>query len=125
MIIRYFGAAQAAAGREEETLELPDGTTLEELLREVVARHSPAEVPERVLAAAAGSGAAVGPEGGTAARAAGPTALPVAPARSSAPSMESVIARSSFLRNEVAWKDRQAPLQAADVIDILPPFAGG
>jgi molybdopterin converting factor small subunit len=39
--------------------------------------------------------------------------------------MESVIARSSFLRNEVACKDRQAPLKATDVIDILPPFAGG
>ncbi len=122
MIIRYFGAAQAAAGLEEETLELPDGTTLEELLREVVARHSPAESQDRVLAAAASGG-------GAPARGAAPTASPassvVEPARSSAPSMESVIARSSFLRNEVAWKDRQAPLKAADVIDILPPFAGG
>jgi molybdopterin synthase sulfur carrier subunit len=115
MIIRYFGAAQAAAGIEEETLELPDGTTLEALLREVVARHRPAESQERVLAAAA-SGA------GAAGRGTAPT---VAPGRSSAPSMESVIARSSFLRNEVAWKDRQAPLKATDVIDILPPFAGG
>ena len=121
MIIRYFGAAQAAAGLEEETLELPDGTTLEELLREIVARHSPAESQERVLAAAASGG-------GAPARGAAPTASTasaVAPARSSAPSMESVIARSSFLRNEVAWKDRQAPLKATDVIDILPPFAGG
>jgi molybdopterin converting factor small subunit len=119
MIVRYFGAAQAAAGLEEEILELPDGTTLETLLREVVARHSPANQDlasqERVLAAA-GSGS------GTSARG---TAATATPARSSAPSMESVIARSSFLRNEVAWKDRHAPLQATDVIDILPPFAGG
>jgi sulfur-carrier protein len=118
MIIRYFGAAQAAAGLEEETLELPDGTTLEALLREVVARHSPVQSQDRVLAAAASGG-------GAAARGAAPTAASVAPGRSSAPSMESVIARSSFLRNEVAWKDRQAPLKATDVIDILPPFAGG
>ncbi|MET1156451.1 MoaD/ThiS family protein [Arthrobacter sp.] len=118
MIIRYFGAAQAAAGLEEETLELPDGTTLEALLREVVARHSTVESRDRVLAAAGSAGA-------TASRGAAPTASSVAPARSSAPSMESVIARSSFLRNEVAWKDRQAPLKATDVIDVLPPFAGG
>ena len=118
MIIRYFGAAQAAAGLEEETLELPDGTTLEALLREVVARHSPAQSQDRVLAAAASGG-------GAAARGAAPTAASVASGRSSSPSMESVIVRSSFLRNEVAWKDRQAPLKATDVIDILPPFAGG
>ncbi|UNK44805.1 MoaD/ThiS family protein [Arthrobacter sulfonylureivorans] len=118
MIIRYFGAAQAAAGLDEETLELPDGTTLEALLREVVARHSPVESQDRVLAAAASGGGAV-------AQGAPPRAASVAPGRSSAPSMESVIARSSFLRNEVAWKDRQAPLKATDVIDILPPFAGG
>lgn len=118
MIIRYFGAAQAAAGLDEETLELPDGTTLEALLREVVARHSPVESQDRVLAAAASGGGAV-------AQGAPPRAAAVAPGRSSAPSMESVIARSSFLRNEVAWKDRQAPLKATDVIDILPPFAGG
>jgi len=120
MIVRYFGAAQAAAGLEEENLELPDGTTLETLLREVVARHSPASQDqvasqERILAAA-GSGGGASTLG---------TAATATPARSSAPSMESVIARSSFLRNEVAWKDRQAPLQATDVIDILPPFAGG
>ncbi|MEV7649553.1 MoaD/ThiS family protein [Arthrobacter sp. NPDC089319] len=118
MIIRYFGAAQAAAGIEEETLELPDGTTLDALLREVVARHAPVASRDRVLAAAR-SGA------GAAARGAAPTASPVAPGRSPAPSMESVIARSSFLRNEVACKDRQAPLKVTDVIDILPPFAGG
>lgn len=121
MIIRYFGAAQAAAGLEEETLELPDGTTLEALLREVVARHSPVESQDRVLAAAASGGGAAA----QVAQGAPPRAASVAPGRSSAPSMESVIARSSFLRNEVAWKDRQAPLKATDVIDILPPFAGG
>ncbi|TJY72194.1 MoaD/ThiS family protein [Arthrobacter sp. CAU 1506] len=123
MIIRYFGAAQAAAGVEEETLELPDGTTLEALLQVIVARHTPesadrAESQERVLAtAASGSGA-------SARAGAAPSSAPAA-RHSSAPSMESVLARSSFLRNEVAWKDRQAPLQATDVIDILPPFAGG
>lgn len=112
MIIRYFGAAQAAAGVEEEFLPLPDGSTLEAVLREVIARHSPAAAKEPVPA---GAGRSAG----------GARPLAAAPGRSSAPSMESVLARSSFLRNEVAWKDRQAPLAADDVIDILPPFAGG
>lgn len=116
MIIRYFGAAQAAAGVEEETLELPEGGTLETVLREVIVRHSPAVAKDRVLAAAGSGGGATAGASGRA------TAVP---ARSGAPSMEAVIARSSFLRNEVAWKDRQAPLKPDDVIDILPPFAGG
>ncbi len=41
------------------------------------------------------------------------------------PSLSSVILRSSFLRNEVALKDRTAALATDDVIDVLPPFAGG
>jgi molybdopterin converting factor small subunit len=118
MIIRYFGAAQAAAGVEEEFLPLPDGSTLETVLREVTARHSPAAAKERA-AAKEPVPAGAGPSAGVA------RPVAAAPGRSSAPSMESVLARSSFLRNEVAWKDRQAPLAADDVIDILPPFAGG
>ncbi|WP_120522278.1 MoaD/ThiS family protein [Arthrobacter celericrescens] len=41
------------------------------------------------------------------------------------PPLERIIARSSFLRNEVAVRDRTAPLGADDVVDVLPPFAGG
>lgn len=41
------------------------------------------------------------------------------------PLLESVIARSSFLVNEVVVRDRDRPLTANDVVDILPPFAGG
>jgi molybdopterin converting factor small subunit len=40
-------------------------------------------------------------------------------------SLAGVIARSSFLRNEVALRDRHAALDARDVVDVLPPFAGG
>src|SRR5690554_6791574 len=115
MIIRYFGAAQAAAGIEEEILDLPDGSSLETVLHEVVARHSQLASTDRVLAGAG--------YGGRSRAEAAPAAT--APAGSSTPSMQSVLARSSFLRNEVALKDRQAPLKANDVIDILPPFAGG
>ncbi|MGF9663475.1 MoaD/ThiS family protein [Arthrobacter crystallopoietes] len=45
MIIRYFGAAQAAAGIGEETLDLPNGSTLGELLRLLAERHAVPAAP--------------------------------------------------------------------------------
>jgi molybdopterin synthase sulfur carrier subunit len=39
--------------------------------------------------------------------------------------LANILARSSYLRNEVALRDIHEPLGRADVIDILPPFAGG
>lgn len=47
--VRYFAGAAAAAGVQEEKLELADGATVEQLLA-VVARQRPALVP--VLAVA-------------------------------------------------------------------------
>ncbi|OFI36666.1 molybdopterin synthase sulfur carrier subunit [Arthrobacter sp. SW1] len=41
------------------------------------------------------------------------------------PPLERILARSSFLRNEVAVRDRSVVLEADDVVDVLPPFAGG
>ncbi|GAB3549213.1 MoaD/ThiS family protein [Arthrobacter tumbae] len=83
MLVRYFGAAQAAAGVPEERLEL-DGVALEEVLGKIRALH---------------------PDG--------------------QPSMARVLDRSSFLLNEVALRDRSGPIRHSDVLDILPPFAGG
>ncbi|GAB3244929.1 MoaD/ThiS family protein [Arthrobacter pigmenti] len=87
MMVRYFGAARAAAGMDQENLDVPDGTALNDVLDTLVQLH---------------------PEPGD-----------------GRPSLKSVVGRSSFLRNEVALKDRTAPLAASDVIDVLPPFAGG
>jgi molybdopterin converting factor small subunit len=42
----------------------------------------------------------------------------------SAPLAE-VLRRCSFLVNEVAAKDRSRPLVDGDLVDVLPPFAGG
>ncbi|MGK2881380.1 MAG: MoaD/ThiS family protein [Mycobacterium sp.] len=78
--IRYFAAARAAAEVEFETLSVPEGTTLTELL-EVVADRSV--------------------------------------------TLNAVLARCSYLRNEVAVRDRDVVLRSGDVIDVLPPFAGG
>lgn len=41
------------------------------------------------------------------------------------PPLAGIIARSSFLRNEVAVRDLGVSLGREDVIDVLPPFAGG
>lgn len=100
--VRYFAAAKAAAGLDEERIDpaasaLPDadgaapaaapftlGTLLETLLR--------LERP------------------GTA---------------SDAPELSRVLSRSSFLINGVAAKDHAKPLSPGDTVDVLPPFAGG
>jgi molybdopterin converting factor small subunit len=41
------------------------------------------------------------------------------------PPLERILARSSFLLNEVAVRDRTVVLAEDDVVDVLPPFAGG
>ncbi|UKA51332.1 MoaD/ThiS family protein [Arthrobacter sp. FW305-123] len=88
MLVRYFAAARAAAGVEEEHHVLPGGTSLEGLLEAALAVERP-----------------MPPEG--------------------TPTLARIMARSSFLRNEVAVRDRSVPLGDDDVIDVLPPFAGG
>jgi molybdopterin converting factor small subunit len=88
LLVRYFAAARAAAGVEEEIHHLPEGTSLEALLEAALAVERPQP-----------------PEG--------------------TPALARIVARSSFLRNEVAVRDHSAPLGAEDVIDVLPPFAGG
>lgn len=41
------------------------------------------------------------------------------------PPLARILSRSSFLLNEVAVRNPAAELTADDVIDVLPPFAGG
>lgn len=91
MLIRYFAAARAAAGIDEEQVTLRDGSTLDDVLQMLIRAHPHAggQFSDRV------------------------------------PALETVIARSSFLRNEVACKDPSVVLDDQDIIDILPPFAGG
>ncbi len=81
--MRYFGAARAASGVDEE--RLPGGRTLDAVLSDLRGRSS---APD-------------------------------------APSLGKVLDRSSFLLNEVALRDRGTVLGDDDVLDILPPFAGG
>nr|WP_138443853.1 MoaD/ThiS family protein [Sinomonas susongensis] len=42
-----------------------------------------------------------------------------------APVLADVLRRCSYLVNEVAAKDPQRRLAEGDLVDVLPPFAGG
>ena len=88
MNVRYFAAARAAAGVEEERFELPAGSTVEALLSAMLDVDRPV------------------PPAGT-------------------PPLARLLSRSSFLLNEVAVRDRSVVLGPDDVVDVLPPFAGG
>lgn len=88
MLVRYFAAARAAAGFEEEKFHLPDGATVADLLDAVVAVQR------------------TEPPAGT-------------------PPLPRILSRSSFLLNEVAVRDHATVLGPDDVVDVLPPFAGG
>ncbi|WP_427132911.1 MoaD/ThiS family protein [Pseudarthrobacter sp. S9] len=88
MHVRYFAAARAAAGVEEESFELAAGATVASLLAAILA----VERPE--------------PPAGT-------------------PPLARILARSSFLLNEVAVRSDSSALVPGDVVDVLPPFAGG
>ncbi|RZU61884.1 MoaD/ThiS family protein [Zhihengliuella halotolerans] len=95
MLIRYFAAAAAAAGRTEEKLDassLPS-PTLAAVIERLAALHP-----------------AAAPEPGQLGR---------------APSLERVLSRSTFLVNEVSERDPARTLADGDVVDVLPPFAGG
>lgn len=89
--MRYYAAAQAAAGRAEEPLEAPDGASLADALEAALAVDRWAHRAEN----------------------------------GSAPQLADVMRRCSFLVNEVAAKDRSRVLAHGDVVDVLPPFAGG
>jgi molybdopterin converting factor small subunit len=41
------------------------------------------------------------------------------------PPLADVLSRCSYLVNEVAAKDPHRPLAHGDLLDVLPPFAGG
>lgn len=109
MKVRFFAAAAAAAGTSEVEVPLSaladDGGTLGALLEHLVSAHG-AGRPGATQPGATGQGAGTG-------------------TLATAPSLQRVIARSSFLLNEVNARDMDHPLQDNDVVDILPPFAGG
>jgi len=53
--VRYFASVKEWIGAKEETLELPEGTTVEGLRRRVLAAHRRLENLDQVLVAVNGS----------------------------------------------------------------------
>jgi len=45
--------------------------------------------------------------------------------RTASPDYDAIMARCSFLVNAIATTDRDRVLADGDVLDVLPPFAGG
>lgn len=89
MNVRFFAAAAAATGVEEQRVELTSRPfTLLDLSDYLVA------------------------------------GFPVS-ASSHTPPLAEVLTRCSFLVNEVATRDLSTVLSPGDVVDVLPPFAGG
>lgn len=79
--VRYFAAARAAAGVDEEKVQVAMTATVADLLDALRAEHG------------------VG--------------------------LTRVLARCSFLLDQIAVRDLTTPLAAAATLDVLPPFAGG
>jgi molybdopterin converting factor small subunit len=78
--VRYFAAARAAAGTEDETVEIPAETTIDGLLATLRERGA---------------------------------------------DLSRVLERCSFLCDGVAVRDRTVRLRTNQIVDVLPPFAGG
>ena len=113
--IRYFAAARAAAGVSQEQLTVPTAVSGQSL-----------SVDSSVVASAADgtdAGAGAGPEGAGAASTVGGV-LDVAVDRHG-PGLARVLQRCSYLLDEVAVHGRQTPIRDGQVLDVLPPFAGG
>ena len=93
MDVRFFAAAAAATGVEEQAVDLaslscPSAFTLEDLSKLLV------------------------------------ETFPVS-ASPSTPPLSELLTRCSFLVNEVSQRNLAVALSPGDVVDVLPPFAGG
>lgn len=97
MLIRYFAAAAQAAGTSEERLNIDEGTTttLGDVLGILTARES--------------------------------AAPPISdgPLLRKATSLGTVLTRCSFLINGTSEQNHARALGSEDILDVLPPFAGG
>jgi molybdopterin converting factor small subunit len=100
--IRYFAAARAAAGVPEERLFVPTDGPAQGVSNDA----SPAGQGTSRLQPTVGA------------------LLDIAADRHGS-TLTTVLARCSFLLDEVAVHGRQTPVHDGQVLDILPPFAGG
>ena len=49
VMVRYFASMRDATGVKEEEIELPDGSTIETLIREAKKRHSTLKLQNRAI----------------------------------------------------------------------------
>lgn len=78
--VRFFAAAQAAAGTESESLRMPAGATVADLVSELCCRSD---------------------------------------------ELARVLQRCSYLCDGIAVRNKAAELRSGQILDVLPPFAGG
>lgn len=93
MFVRFFAAAAAATGVEEQRVDLT-----------ALAGSQPftlADLSDLLVAS-----------------------FPVS-ASGHTPPLAEILTRCSFLLNEVSTRDLSLALSPGDVVDVLPPFAGG
>ncbi|POH72727.1 MoaD/ThiS family protein [Arthrobacter glacialis] len=93
MNVRFFAAAAAATGVEEQGVDLAALAGTEPFTL--------ADLSELLVAS-----------------------FPVS-ASGHTPPLSELLTRCSYLLNEVAARDLSVALQPGDVVDVLPPFAGG
>ena len=93
MNVRFFAAAAAATGVEEQRLDVPALNGLEPFTLGQL------------------TGLLV-------------ESFPVS-ASGHTPPLEEILSRCSFLVNEVSTRNLGLQLRPGDVVDVLPPFAGG
>ncbi len=93
MNVRFFAAAAAATGVEEQRIDLAELAPLRPFTL--------ADLSAFLVASFPGS------------------------ASGHTPPLADILTRCSFLHNEVSTRDLSTVLSAGDVVDVLPPFAGG
>ena len=111
MTVRYFAAARAAAGAAEESLTVPA----------VVA--APA-VPASRLSGDAAEPSTAEPSTAAPSTATVDAVLEAAIGRHGG-ALATVLRRCSFLLDEVAVHGTQTRVRTGQILDVLPPFAGG
>lgn len=93
MIVRFFAAAAAATGVEEQRVDLASHASEQ--------TFTLADLSELLVASFPAS------------------------ASGHTPPLADILTRCSFLVNEVSTRELTVALKTGDVVDVLPPFAGG
>ena len=111
MTVRYFAAARAAAGAAEESLTVP-------------AVPAVPAVPTGRLSGDAAEPSTAAPSTAAPSTATVDAVLEAAIGRHGG-ALATVLRRCSFLLDEVAVHGSQTRVRTGQILDVLPPFAGG